>query len=62
MWSRIPFLAGVSPWILKDFRAPLRLLPGIQDGFNRKGLVGPNGEHKLAFEVLRAFYETKAAT
>ena len=61
MWSRIPFLAGVSPWILKDFRAPLRLLPGIQDGFNRKGLIGLDGEHKLAFEVLRSFYETKAA-
>jgi beta-glucuronidase len=59
MWNRIPFLAGVSPWILKDFRAPLRVLPGIQDGFNRKGVIGPNGERKLAFDVLHAFYQTR---
>ena len=30
--------------------------PGIQDGFNRKGLVSEKGEKKLAFEVLRKFY------
>ncbi len=51
-------VAGLSPWILKDFRAPVRVLPGIQDGYNRKGLVSEEGEHKLAFDVLRAFYES----
>jgi beta-glucuronidase len=50
-------VAGLSPWILKDFRAPVRVLPGIQDGYNRKGLVSEEGERKLAFEVLQAFYE-----
>jgi beta-glucuronidase len=48
--------AGLSPWILKDFRTPLRVLPGIQDGYNRKGLVSEEGERKLAFEVLAAYY------
>ncbi|BAN02892.1 glycoside hydrolase family 2 protein [Ilumatobacter coccineus] len=49
-------VAGLSPWILKDFRAPVRVLPVIQDGYNRKGLVSEEGERKLAFEVLRRFY------
>lgn len=53
MLDRIPELAGVSPWILKDFRSPKRFLPGIQDDFNRKGLVSEKGERKLAFEVYR---------
>ncbi len=50
--------AGMSPWILKDFRTPMRVLPGIQDGYNRKGLVSEEGEKKLAFETLRSFYAT----
>ncbi len=47
----------MSPWILKDFRAPVRVLPGIQDGYNRKGLVSEEGEPKLAFDVLRSYYD-----
>jgi beta-glucuronidase len=54
-------VAGVSPWILKDFRAPVRVLPGIQDGYNRKGLVSEEGEPKLAFAVLRSFYDSIVA-
>lgn len=49
-------VAGMSPWILKDFRAPVRVLPGIQDGYNRKGLVSEEGERKLAFDVLAEYY------
>jgi len=56
MIRRQPACAGLSPWILKDFRTPLRALPGIQDGYNRKGLVSEEGERKLAFDVLAAFY------
>jgi beta-glucuronidase len=59
MISRIPFLAGVAPWILKDFRTPLRPLPGVLDGWNRKGLVSNDSERKLAFTVLREFYENQ---
>jgi len=52
--------AGLSPWILKDFRTPMRVLPGIQDGYNRKGLVSEEGEKKLAFDVLRSWYVSLA--
>lgn len=61
MLRRIPFLAGMTPWILKDFRSPRRPLPGIEDYFNRKGLVSDRGERKQAFEVLRRFYEERRA-
>jgi len=54
-------LAGVSPWILKDFRSPLRMYQGVQDYWNLKGLVSDDGEKKLAFHVLREWYETRAA-
>jgi beta-glucuronidase len=49
---------GMSPWVLKDFRAALRPLNGVQDFYNRKGLVDEQGNRKLAFEVLRQFYES----
>jgi beta-glucuronidase len=42
-----------------DFRAPTRLLPGIQDGYNRKGLVSNKGEKKQAFFVLQNYYAQK---
>jgi beta-glucuronidase len=54
-------LRGLSPWILKDFRTPLRFLPNIQDGWNRKGLISEMGEKKLAFQVLREAYERRRA-
>jgi beta-glucuronidase len=60
MLGRIPFLAGLSPWILKDFRTPRRVLPGIQDGWNRKGLVSDRGLRKRAFGVLREWYRKLA--
>jgi beta-glucuronidase len=61
MFGRIPFLRGTTPWILMDFRSPRRPLPGIQDFFNRKGLVSERGEKKKAFWVMRRFYEAKGA-
>jgi beta-glucuronidase len=57
MLKKIPFLRGVSPWILMDFRSPRRQLPGMQDYFNRKGLVSEKGEKKKAFYTLKKFYE-----
>ena len=59
MLDRIPFLRGTSPWILMDFRSPRRLLPGIQDYYNRKGLVSDQGKKKKAFYVLKKWYEMK---
>lgn len=57
MLSRIPQLRGTNPWILCDFRSPKRLLPQVQDGWNRKGLIGQNGTRKKAYYVLREFYD-----
>jgi beta-glucuronidase len=56
MLRKIPTLRGMSPWILMDFRSPRRPLPGIQDFYNRKGLLSPRGERKEAFFVLQGFY------
>lgn len=62
MARKIPTLRGMSPWILKDFRAPRRQHPVYQQGWNRKGLISPTGRRKPAFFVLRDFYDEKAAT
>jgi beta-glucuronidase len=56
MLKRIPFLRGMTPWILKDFRSPRRVLPRFEDYFNRKGLISERGERKKAFFVLQKFY------
>jgi len=57
MIKKIPQLRGVTPWILVDFRSPKRLMPNIQDGWNRKGLVSEIGTKKKAFWVLKAYYD-----
>jgi beta-glucuronidase len=61
MLDKIPQLRGMTPWILADFRSPRRLLPDIQDGWNRKGLISETGDKKKAFYVLQNFYKTKKA-
>ena len=62
MLEKIPGFSGCTPWILCDFRSPRRLLPGIQDGWNLKGLMSRTGDKKLAFDVLKNYYEAKAKT
>lgn len=59
MLNRIPQLRGMSPWVLMDFRSPNRPLPGIQDEFNRKGLISDQGQKKAAFFVLQKAYLDK---
>lgn len=49
-------LDGLSPWILKDFRSPRRPLYGVQDWWNRKGLISGEGVKKDVFGVLRDRY------
>lgn len=49
-------LDGLSPWILKDFRSPRRPLYGVQDWFNRKGLISSDGVRKDVFGVLADRY------
>ena len=61
MASHIPFLRGMSPWILKDFRSPRRQHPVYQQGWNRKGLISETGMRKQAFGVLADWYAEKAA-
>jgi beta-glucuronidase len=60
MLDQIPFLRGMSPWILMDFRSPRRPLPGIQDGWNRKGLLSEQGVRKQAFGILQGHYRALA--
>lgn len=61
MLDKIPQLRGMTPWILADFRSPRRVLSGIQDGWNRKGLISETGEKKKAFYVLQDYYKMKKA-
>jgi len=61
MLDKIPQLRGITPWILADFRSPRRVLPDIQDGWNRKGLISETGDKKKAFYVLQSFYKEKKA-
>ena len=59
MLEKIDGLSGTTPWILKDFRSPRRVLPDVQDYYNRKGLYSDKGEKKKAFYVLKQWYENK---
>jgi len=61
MIQKIPQLRGISPWILFDFQSPRRMLPLIQDGWNRKGVISERGDKKQAFFVMQNFYERKAS-
>ncbi len=61
MLRQIPFLAGTSPWILKDFRSPRRVIKDLQDYYNRKGLLSERGVRKQAFSVLKQFYDELAS-
>lgn len=56
MLNKIPQLRGMSPWVLMDFRSPNRPLVGIQDEFNRKGLISDQGQKKQAFFILQKAY------
>lgn len=59
MAGKIPTLAGMSPWVLKDFRSPRREHPLLQNGWNRKGLLSETGARKQAFDVLADYYKQK---
>ena len=55
--SAIPYVRGMTPWILYDFRCPRRT--GVRQGYyNRKGLLDEGKEYrKPAFYVLQSFYK-----
>lgn len=60
MIDKIKGLAGTSPWILKDFLSPRRTLYGIQNWYNRKGLVSDQGVKKKAFYIVKEWYARKS--
>ena len=60
MFKHIPNLAGVSPWILFDFRSPFRFHPTNQEGWNRKGLVSDQGQRKKAWYIMHEWYRQLA--
>ncbi|MEG0369547.1 MAG: hypothetical protein RR466_07405 [Hungatella sp.] len=50
-------IVGIFPWILFDFRSPVRLNP-LQGSFNRKGLIGQDKNYKkMAYKVIKDFYK-----
>jgi len=56
VFKKCPYIAGISPWILYDFRCPRRL-NRYQEGFNRKGLIdAERKKRKAAFYVMQEFY------
>ena len=56
MFRHIPNIAGVSPWILFDFRSPFRFHPVNQEDWNRKGLVSDQGYRKKAWYLMHEYY------
>jgi len=62
MFERMPQFRGSTPWILTDFHSPRRVLPGIQDGWNRKGLISATGDKKMAFYIMQKYYRDKETT
>ncbi len=59
MLERSDQLAGISPWVLRDFRSYMRPLNSIQDYYNRKGLVSETGQKKKAFFILQQYYQNR---
>jgi len=52
----IPFVRGMAPWVLYDFRS-MRRQNAYQRGYNIKGLIARDKQaRKAAFAVLQAFY------
>jgi beta-glucuronidase len=57
MFKSIPFLQGVCPWVLADFRSPVRMQSTYQKGWNRKGLLSDQGDKKKAWFIMKAYYD-----
>jgi beta-glucuronidase len=57
MIANIPQVRGLAPWILMDFRSPVRNIPKLQDGYNRKGLISEDGKKKQAFFLFQKIYK-----
>ena len=54
--AQAPYICGMTPWLLYDFRSERRQTR-FNQGFNRKGLIADDKRtRKMAFSVLAAFY------
>jgi beta-glucuronidase len=54
--KKYPYIAGISPWALYDFRCP-HCLNRYQQGFSRAGLIDADRvTKKLAYQAVRQFY------
>ncbi|MBR6172838.1 MAG: glycoside hydrolase family 2 [Eubacterium sp.] len=54
---KIPYIKGMTPWILYDFRCPRRTSV-LQKYYNTKGLLSADKKYiKPAFYVLQKFYQ-----
>jgi beta-glucuronidase len=60
MINKIPQVRGLVPWVLMDFRSPVRNIPKLQDGYNRKGLLSEKGEKKQAFFLFQKTYKDRS--
>jgi beta-glucuronidase len=58
MFGKMTGLSGVFPWLLADYRSPIRMHPVYQKGWNRKGLISDNGEKKKAWFILKGYYDS----
>jgi beta-glucuronidase len=56
MFRITPALVGVCPWIMVDYRSPVRMHPVYQGGFNRKGLISEYGEKKKSWQIIKDYY------
>jgi len=57
--EQAPYVCGMTPWLLYDFRSERRQTV-FNQGFNRKGLIAQDKQtRKLAFAVLAEFYRRK---
>ncbi|MDP4270258.1 MAG: glycoside hydrolase family 2 TIM barrel-domain containing protein [Bacteroidota bacterium] len=59
LFSTIPNLCGVCPWILFDYRSLGRMNQVYQNGYNRKGLITEKGEKKKAWYIMYEYYKGK---
>lgn len=58
-FNQIPNLCGMAPWALFDFRSPRRSHAKFQQGWNRKGLIAPDGTRKAVWSVMKEYYSNK---
>nr|WP_319571272.1 glycoside hydrolase family 2 TIM barrel-domain containing protein [uncultured Draconibacterium sp.] len=59
MFSTIPNLCGLCPWLLFDYRSLGRMNQMYQNGYNRKGLISENGDKKKSWYIMNEYYKTK---